>query len=81
MHKRCVFTKKEAKLTNFIQDDLQNLLKYNIVKLIKQMYNYLTSSGVGKLRPAKGKFVAHEHVFFLNGIRPAKENSTVLKSH
>ena len=28
-----------------------------------------------KLRPAKGKSVAHEHVFILNEMWPAKENS------
>ena len=32
------------------------------------------TTGVGKLRPVKGKSPTHEHVIFLNGMRPAKEN-------
>ena len=32
-------------------------------------------SGVGKLRPAKRKSLAREHVFILNGMWPANENS------
>ena len=33
-----------------------------------------SKTGVGKLRPATGKSVAREYVFFLNGMRPAEEN-------
>ena len=39
-----------------------------------------SKTGVGELRPAgqlrlaKGKSAAREHVIFLNGMRPAKEN-------
>ena len=33
-----------------------------------------SSSGVGKLRPAKGKSAAREHDFFMNDMWPAKEN-------
>ena len=49
--------------------------------LVKQtlLTTELASTGVGKLRhagrlrPAKGKSAAREHVNFLNGMRPAKE--------
>ena len=32
------------------------------------------TTGVGKLRPVKGKSPTHEHVIFLNGMRPTKES-------
>ena len=43
-------------------------------RLAKLGLRSLSTAGVGKLRPAKGKSAALEHSHFLNGMRPVKEN-------
>ena len=43
-------------------------------KLSAKYKEALFMTGVGKLRPAKGKSVAREYVIFLNRMRPAEEN-------
>ena len=43
-------------------------------KLFEISLKEVFETGVGKLRPAKGKSVASEYVIFLNVMRPAEEN-------
>ena len=56
-------------------------MKNNKHNLIFNFKNCSVRTGVGKLRPAgqvgpaMGKSLAREHVFILNGMWPANENS------
>ena len=86
-HKACISEPFKSKpkhcteLSNHILDLNNNInvyttkypIEWKTVESAKTKTKH-TNTGVGKLRPAKEKSVAREHVILLNGMRPAKEN-------